>query len=687
MFYTPNGMKVPPVPRDLQPPLLGDECNTDEVSTVAMRKEYSTNVSHLEDDPWFVMSVKDQLEQYHVDGSHTTVKSRTKHKTTTFDKDLAWKEEQEAGQQFTGGGPVYTLAQQAKLDEVALSDKSSLQETQEKEKKVKVGPWASQYIFSKYTIDGSALEEYHQMEREQRVTIAIQQIADEEEIATLKKKGKWPTTGGSKSVKSARSTAGVSSKKSRRSVSPSSPLSLSGRQNSLLSSYSNKTTGLSSASPSSSSLLSSKKSKRKRRLQEEDIAAPVDEFDTMKGKLGGERKVEAIANGFLSLARNITRHTNKQKVAIDTSLDLVEACDKLRIVKVVTLLVSGQGDPNMMTAEDEPLFISCLQRAIRMDQTAHSLRLGEEHKENADRKKLQKVLDQLVKFGAEVNSDEGREGRPAHLIAAADNTKLLFWLAKCGADFNLPTMKREGGMTPLMIATKFNNTQVMAELVKRGVNLDSKNNDGMTALHLAAKYGQSGAALFLLRVGINKGLRDKFGRTAATLAQEAGYPATSQAIAAFSLPPRKAGPQLQFAMDQQEGRVKSGNGGNSRGVVLHDLTDLLNAEQVSRNAAAFVNGSVTVMKSLYHRFMTWLTTIGDRKKRGDDGDEDGYYLDDGSQTVADTTGNLNNNALNRSSSSPNSLTMIPLSFSLDENEDEGDINAVRPFAASPEKEK
>jgi hypothetical protein len=46
------------------------------------------------------MSVKDQLEQHHIDGSHTTVKSKRSTNTgvvSQFNKEAAWQEQQYGG--------------------------------------------------------------------------------------------------------------------------------------------------------------------------------------------------------------------------------------------------------------------------------------------------------------------------------------------------------------------------------------------------------------------------------------------------------------------------------------------------------------------------------------------------------------------------------------------------------------
>jgi hypothetical protein len=55
----------------------------------------------------YSMSVKDQLEQSHIDGSHTTVKSKRSSTSTVmsaFNKEAAWKKEQYGNYE----GTVYT---------------------------------------------------------------------------------------------------------------------------------------------------------------------------------------------------------------------------------------------------------------------------------------------------------------------------------------------------------------------------------------------------------------------------------------------------------------------------------------------------------------------------------------------------------------------------------------------------
>ena len=58
------------------------------------------------------MSVKDQLEQHHVDGDHTTVKSKRSTNTgvvSEFNKEAAWQAQQYGGYAGEFCGSLFTL--------------------------------------------------------------------------------------------------------------------------------------------------------------------------------------------------------------------------------------------------------------------------------------------------------------------------------------------------------------------------------------------------------------------------------------------------------------------------------------------------------------------------------------------------------------------------------------------------
>ena len=65
---------------------LGDDGEISVVTQYLDDYQYKEYQSLLDlDDPWFVMSVKDQLEQSHIDGDHTTVKTKAKKKKRLTD--------------------------------------------------------------------------------------------------------------------------------------------------------------------------------------------------------------------------------------------------------------------------------------------------------------------------------------------------------------------------------------------------------------------------------------------------------------------------------------------------------------------------------------------------------------------------------------------------------------------------
>ncbi len=63
--------------------------------------------------------------------------------------------------------------------------------------------------------------------------------------------------------------------------------------------------------------------------------------------------------------------------------------------------------------------------------------------------------------------------------------------------FDLTTTKRKSGLTPLMLATSFNDIEMMQFLIDLGANPEEKDKFGMSAIDYAYKMGQKRAAEFL----------------------------------------------------------------------------------------------------------------------------------------------------------------------------------------------
>lgn len=493
-FYTENGMKLKPLKKEFLPTKLGADCETDEVSFVALRTEYNSYIQngYEDDDPWFIMSVKDQLEQSHMDGSHTTVKSKpTKKKTelSEFQQEMEWQKVQYGG--YTGGAPNLSSYHLAMIDRLALADKSLLGQP-----KVKVSPWQETHVYSKFTAKGTALNGFTKKDLEDRIRVAVAlhhnpYINDRSRIDDS-------TTNGSRGS-------------SRQSSRPSS------RIGSLRRSLSRQQSKLSNPGSPTSSRPSSKRS-RKKKSKKIEVVPVRDQYDVMQEKIGGLQKIKKIENSLIKLSKQITKKSKQTKALVDTSMSLIEACDKLRVLKVTTLLLAGQGKAEMLTPDDETLFLRCFQKAIKLDNITSSLKVGDEKEDSSDRKKLQKILDLLIKYGAKINSMKSKDSLAAvHIAAINDNAKLMSWLIQHEAKLTLLTISSEL-LTPLMLAAKYGYINIVVCIVQSGFDVNHCNNDGKTALHIAAMFGQTRMAIFLLRIGANKTLQDKDGKIPADLA-------------------------------------------------------------------------------------------------------------------------------------------------------------------------
>jgi hypothetical protein len=94
----------------------------------------------------------------------------------------------------------------------------------------------------------------------------------------------------------------------------------------------------------------------------------ADKYDVMRRKVGTHKHIEKMTRGFVRLAKKVASHSKLQKNALETRMDLVEACNKLRVIKVNAMLLLESTDPNMKTPEDEPIFLHMFAKAVRMDQ-------------------------------------------------------------------------------------------------------------------------------------------------------------------------------------------------------------------------------------------------------------------------------------------------------------------------------
>ena len=175
LIYMSNNALMKEKPPDYTPTLLGADGNFEDVSIVGTVYERQANLAGGldSDDPWYTMSVKDRLEQYHIDGDHTTQKTKPKRpaaKSETqlkFEKEQAWQKAEYGS--YGGGGPAFEGAKRVIIEALSLANPSD-----KFDEKKKIGPWESDYVFTKYTKGGTNLLEFNQIEVEKRVEKALE---------------------------------------------------------------------------------------------------------------------------------------------------------------------------------------------------------------------------------------------------------------------------------------------------------------------------------------------------------------------------------------------------------------------------------------------------------------------------------------------------------------------------------
>eukprot|EP00981_Chlorochromonas_danica_P006890 scaffold1503_cov150-Ochromonas_danica.AAC.3 len=594
LAYSTSGYKEVPLPSHYLPSSLGVDGDLEEVSSVATRQAYEEKLLYNQlhdDDPWYNTSVKDELELSHVDGSFTTNKSKSKDQppsqSSRWSEILAWQEEGGigGGGRYQGGAPSYSQAQLEQLNAVALMDKDRVDgKEQEQEgqqgKKKKVSPWQVDRPTSRFTRGGSALDDYKKVALKRRVEEALVLYADEgrrkskKESGSSSKSAKKQVTASSWSVPSSRKSqsssvqAGSSKKRARmQQVAEEKDEDLASEKKAAVQ-RSHRERG---ASQKGSSRLSAAKGGRTASSAKIFPIEDLDPYATMRSQLGGQGKLDEMATKWIAFGEKVHHQVSglerTKNDLFSFHLDLFEACEQLRLMKVRSVLIALE-DGNVNTPDDEPLFLHLFHRTLEMDRVASSLMMEGKEYETTERKKIEKILELFLSLGkVSINLDKGKDRLAAlHLAVMKENAKMVRWCLFHGADPEQLTKNDQ--MTPLMLAAKYGYVTLIAELVQAGVNIDRRVEEvrgggegeeevvvpgsGMTGLHYAAAFGQTRTALFLLRIGANKKIRDCQARTAAEVAALGNYLATAQAISAYAEPERAVGPQLDYLIEQEK---------------------------------------------------------------------------------------------------------------------------------------
>jgi ankyrin repeat protein len=129
---------------------------------------------------------------------------------------------------------------------------------------------------------------------------------------------------------------------------------------------------------------------------------------------------------------------------------------------------------------------------------------------------------QSIREGVDVNSQDEMRWSPLHWVVdmgmvAGERAEIVDALITAGADLNLQDWD---GMTPLMIACRAGNGDLVRQLVEARANLEIRDKRGRTALLAAADYGLPATVSFLLERGADPTVRGVDGKSALDLARE-----------------------------------------------------------------------------------------------------------------------------------------------------------------------
>jgi ankyrin repeat protein len=137
----------------------------------------------------------------------------------------------------------------------------------------------------------------------------------------------------------------------------------------------------------------------------------------------------------------------------------------------------------------------------------------------------------LLKQGADVNAPQGDGTTALHWAALRNDLTLTELLLGASADVNAKT--RLGEMTPLFMAAKNGNAEIIKALLNAGADAKSVSTTGTTTLMLAAAAGSSGAVQALLSAGVSVNAKDlNQGQTALMFAAAQGRAEVIRLLAA-----------------------------------------------------------------------------------------------------------------------------------------------------------
>lgn len=200
LFYNKNTLKQVPFDKSFLPDPLGGNGKFNEASEVCAKAEYlkKVDVNFETDDPWYIMSVQDNLEISHIDGFHTSAQFKRPSRRTWKGINIEPQDPLvllgECGyvpyDDYQGGSPTLKTKQRNQLDELAISNKGAW-----KKEKIKKSPWVQEHVYAIHTKDGTGLTEFKKVKLKSDIQQAWAIYEDEmgERKKTIADLGKQPS--------------------------------------------------------------------------------------------------------------------------------------------------------------------------------------------------------------------------------------------------------------------------------------------------------------------------------------------------------------------------------------------------------------------------------------------------------------------------------------------------------------
>src|SRR5580698_1076078 len=172
----------------------------------------------------------------------------------------------------------------------------------------------------------------------------------------------------------------------------------------------------------------------------------------------------------------------------------------------------------------------------------------------------------LLKQGVDVDGAQGDGSTALHWAAFNDDLETAKILIAAGANVKVTT--REGGITPLFMASTNGDAAIIGALLKAGAEAGSKKANGTTALMLASASGSTDAVKVLLDHGAGVNAKESVhGQTALMFAAALNRDQVVRLLLANGADPNVATSvkKLEHVRFDQDGNVVQDRPGGGRG--------------------------------------------------------------------------------------------------------------------------